>query len=130
MPRERTEGGKVETLLRNRRFLIDDFKFRMPDGDKAMVTDEMEIGSNCCLPLKQLSKKAKSAFMRTKADDKDHSCLPLKQLLRKTKSAFMKTQTSGSSILKGSLALLTRAPGPAAGKPRRRAVSWAKEVSQ
>ena len=122
--------GRVKTYLRNRRFMIVDPKFRAPDGEESMATGEAGDKDDRCLPLKQLARKAKSVFMRTQADDKDDSCLRLQQLSGKTRSAFMRTQTLMSSILKGSLTLLTRAQGPAAGKPRRRAVSWATTVSQ
>ena len=95
----------MTTFLRNRRFMIVDPKFRVDgEAEAAMATSEVEIGSNSCLPLKRLSRKARSAFRRTK--------------------------TSVSSILKGSLALLTRAPGPAAERPRRKAVSWDTAVTQ
>ena len=95
----------MATFLRNRRFMIVDPKFRVDgEAEDAMATGEVKIGSDNCLPLKQLSRKAKSAFRRTK--------------------------TSVSSILKGSLALLTRAPGPAAERPRRKAVSWDTAVTQ
>ena len=74
------------------------------DGEVAMTTGEEEVGSDGCLPLRQLCRKAGSAVRRAKG--------------------------SVSSILKGTLAMLTRAPGPAAGSPRRKAVSWAQSVSQ
>ena len=90
----------METFLRKRRFMNVDPKY-MVDGEAAMATVEVEIGSDSCLPLRQLSRKAKSAFMRTKS--------------------------SVSSILKGSL---TRTPRPAAGTPRRKAVRWAPAVTQ
>ena len=69
------------------------------DDEAAMAIVEVEIGGGSCLPLRQFFRKAKSAFIRTKS--------------------------SVSSILKGSLALLTRAPGPAAGTLRKKAVRWA-----
>ena len=74
------------------------------DSEIAMTTGEEEVGSDGCLPLRQLCRKAGSAVRRAKG--------------------------SVSSILKGTLAMLTRAPGPAAGSPRRKAVSWAQSVSQ
>ena len=92
----------METFLRNRRFMNHDPKFRV-DGEAAMATLEVEIGSDSYLPLRQLSRKARSAFMTTR---------------------------SSSSILKGYLALLTRAPRPADGTTRRKAVSWAQAVTQ
>ena len=109
--------------------MVIDQKFRV-DNEAAMATSEVEIGNDSCLPLKQLSRKARSAFLRTKGGDKGDSCLPLMQLSRKTRSAFVRTKTLVSSILKQSLALQTRAPGPAARRQRRRAVSWATAVSQ
>ena len=99
----KNRGGRVETFLRNRRFMIVDPKFRV-GSEAAMATGELEICSDSCLPLKQLSRKARSAFMRTK--------------------------TLVSSILKRSLALVTRAPGPMARRPRRYAVSWTTVVTQ
>ena len=98
----KNRGGRVETFLRNRRFMNMDPKY-VVDDEAAMATAEVEIGGDSCLPLKQLSGKAGSAFMRTK--------------------------TSVSSILKGLLALLTRAQGPSALSPRRKAVKWAPAVS-
>ena len=92
----RDRGGRVVTFLRNIRFMNYDLKFRV-DGEAAMATVEVEIGSDSCLPLRQLSRKARSAFKRTRS--------------------------SVSSILKGSLALLTRAL-------RRKAVSWAQTVTR
>ena len=101
----RYRGGRLSTFLRNRRFMIIDPKFRVDDEAKeAMATAEVKIGSDNCLPLKQLSRKAKSAFKRTK--------------------------TSVSSILKGSLSLLTRSQRPTAEKPRRKTVSWKTAVAQ
>ena len=63
------------------------------------------------------------------------SCLPVKLLSRKAQAAFARTKSSVSGILKGSLALLSRAPpqGPAArgpGRPRWKAVTWNSAVSQ
>ena len=42
-------GGWVETFLRNRRFMNVDPKY-MVDGEAAMATVEVEIGSDSCLP--------------------------------------------------------------------------------
>ena len=97
----KNRGRRVETFLRNRRFMNMDPKY-VVDDEAAMATGEVEIGGDSCLPLKQLSGKAGSAFMRIK--------------------------TSVSSILKGSFALLTRAQGPSAWAPRRKAVRWAPAV--
>ena len=44
------------TFLRNIRFMNYDLKFRV-DGEAAMATVEVEIGSDSCLPLRQFSKK-------------------------------------------------------------------------
>ena len=96
--KERNKGGKVKSFLRNRRFMNYDPKFRV-DSEATMATGEVELGSKGCLPLRQLSRMAGSAFRRIKS--------------------------SVSSIFKGSLALLTRAPRPAAGTPSRKAVTWA-----
>ena len=73
-----------------------DPKFRV-DSEAAMATVEVVISSDSFMPLRQLSRKAGSAFK--------------------------KTNSSVSSILKGSLALQTRAPGPAARTLRRKTVS-------
>ena len=94
----------MSTFLRNRRFMIIDPKYRVDDeSEEAMTTAEVKIAGNC-LPLKQLSRKARSAFKRTK--------------------------TSVSSILKGSLSLLTRSQSTTAEKPRRKTVSWETAVTQ
>ena len=104
MFKEGTGGGRLSTFLRNRRFMIIDPKFRVDDeAEEAMATAEVKIAGNC-LPLKQLSRKARSAFKRTK--------------------------TSVSSILKGSLSLLTRSQSTTAQKPRRKTVSWETAVTQ
>ena len=108
----RDKGGKLTTFLRNRRFMVLDPKHRVEDEAEpewAMATREGQIAGDSCLPVKLLSRKAQAAFARTKS--------------------------SVSGILKGSLALLTRAPpqGPAArgpGRPRWKAVTWNSAVSQ
>jgi hypothetical protein len=105
-------GGKMITYLRNRRFMVLDPKYRVEEEDvpeSSMVTREAEIAGDSCLPAKLLSRKAQAAFSRTKS--------------------------SVSGILKGSLALLSRAPSerPTArwpGKLRRRTVTWSPAVSQ
>ena len=51
--------GRVETSLRNSRFMIVDPKFRVPDGEEAMATGEAGDKGDSCLPLKQLARKAK-----------------------------------------------------------------------
>ena len=85
--------------------MVVDPKYRVEDeADDAMTTGEGKIAGDSCLPVKRLSRKARAAFKRTK--------------------------TSVTGILKGSLALLTRAPGPAARGPRRKAVSWGSAVTQ
>ena len=101
--REETEGVRWRHSFRNRRFMNYDPKFRV-DSEAAMATVEVVISSDSSMPLRQLSRKAGSAFK--------------------------KTNSSVSSILKGSLALLTRGPGPAARTPRRKTVSWAQAVTQ
>ena len=100
------------TYLRNRRFMVLDPKYRVEEEDvpeSSMVTGEAEIAEDSCLPAKLLSRKAHAAFSRTKS--------------------------LVSGILKGSLALLSRAPSerPTArwpGKLRRRTVTWGPAVSQ
>ena len=101
----KNKGGKVTTFLRNRGFMVVDPKYRVEDeADEAMATGEGKIAGNSCLPVKRLSRKARAAFRRTK--------------------------TSVSGILKGTLALLSRAPGPTARGPRRKTVSWSLAVTQ
>ena len=81
------KGGKLITYLRNRRFMVLDPKYRVEEEDvseSSMVTREAQISGDSCLPAKLLSRKAQAAFARTKS--------------------------SVSGILKGSLALLSRAP--------------------
>ena len=102
----------MTTFLRNRRFMVLDPKHRVEveaEPEWAMATRESQIAGDSCLPAKLLSRKAQAAFTRTKS--------------------------SVSGILKGSLALLTRASpqGPAArgpGRPRWKAVTWNSAVSQ
>ena len=81
------KGGKVTTFLRNRRFMVVDPKYRVEDeADYAMAAGEGKIAGDCCLPVKRLSRKARAALKGTK--------------------------TAVSGILKGTLALLSRTPGP------------------
>ena len=105
----RDKGDRVTTFLRNRRFMVVDPKYRVEveaEPEWAMATAEVEIAGDSCLPGKKLSRKARAALQRTR--------------------------TSVSGILKGTLALLSRAPppGPTARGLRRKAVSWGSEVTQ
>ena len=106
-------GGKMITYLRNRRFMVLNPKYKLVEEEdvpeSSMVTGEAEIAEDSCIPARLLSRKAHAAFSRTKS--------------------------SVSGILKGSLALLSRAPSerPTArwpGKLRRRTVTWGPPVSQ
>ena len=99
----KNKDGRVQTFLRNRRFKNYDPRFRA-DGEVTMATGEGELGSDCCLPLRQLCRKNGSVVRRGKG--------------------------LVSSILKGTLAMLTTVLGPVTGSPRRNAVSWAQSVSQ
>ena len=107
---KKDRSGRVNTFLRNRRFMIVDPKYKVEveaESDWAMATGEGEIAGDSCLPIKRLSRKARAALRRTKA--------------------------SVSGILKGTLALLPRAPppGPTARGPRRRkVVTWGSVVTQ
>ena len=102
--RARNKGSRTTTFLRNRRFMDYDPRFRA-DRDVAMATVEGAVGSKNCLPLR-------------------HFC-------RKTGSAAKRARGAVSSILKGTLSKLSmriRTPGPAAGLPKRKTVSWAQSV--
>ena len=95
----KNKGVRTQTFLRNRGFMDYDPRFRT-DGEIAMATVEGAVGSKNCLPLR-------------------HFC-------RKTGSAAKRARGAVSSILKGTLSklsMLTRAPGPAPGLPRRKTVT-------
>ena len=99
----------MTTFLRNRRLMVVDPKYRVEveaEPEWVMATGEVEIAGDSCLLGTRLSRKARAALRRTK--------------------------TSVSGILKGTLALLSRAPpqGPTARGPRRKAVSWSSSVTQ
>ena len=99
----KNKDGRVQTFLRNRRFKNHDPRFRS-DGEVTMATGEGEVGSDGCLSLRQLCGKDGSVVRRAKG--------------------------LVSSILKGTLAMLTTVLGSAAGSPRRKAVRWAQSISQ
>ena len=63
-------GGRVTTFLRNRRFMIRDPKYNvemLAEPESAMATREARLSGDSCLPVKQLSRKARAALWRTKA---------------------------------------------------------------
>ena len=63
-------GGKVATFLRNRRFMIRNPRHNVEmvtEAESAMATREARLSGDSCLPVKQLSRKARAAFWRTKA---------------------------------------------------------------
>ena len=97
----KNKGVRTQTFLRNRGFMDYDPRFRT-DGEIAMATVEGEVGSTGCLPLRRFCRKAGSAVRRARG--------------------------AVSSILKGTLSMLTRTPGPAAGSPKCKTVSWAQPV--
>jgi hypothetical protein len=101
------------TYLRNRRFMVLNPKYKLVEEEDvpetSMVTGEAEIAEDSCIPARLLARKAHAAFSRTKS--------------------------SVSGIMKGSLALLSRAPSerPTArwpGKSRRRTVTWGPPVPE